>query len=212
MPWLTLLLLGAFHGVNPAMGWLFALSNGLQARSVRGVLRSLPPIGLGHVLSVGAVAVVVELTGKALPARAAPLTVGAGLVGFGVWRLLSRRHIRWVGMRLSWRGLLLWSFLVASAHGAGLMLAPVLLHRSGSQHGSSAFIYWCRVSVGNLRPSVVSGLGAAAVHGGATLAVLSLVAVAVYRAANLRLLQRAWLNLDRVWAVALVGAGMLVAL
>ncbi len=212
MPWLTLVLLGAFHGINPAMGWLFALSNGLQSRSYRGVLRSLPPIGLGHLLSVGAVAIVIELTGRALPARAAALTVGASLVAFGVWRLVSRRHVRWVGMRLGWLGLATWSFFVATAHGAGLMLAPVLLHRVSTPHGSSAFIYWCHVSVGNLRPSVMSGIGAAALHGGATLVVLSVVALAVYRAASLRLLQRAWVNLDRIWAVALVAAGVLVAL
>jgi hypothetical protein len=210
MPWLTLLLLGAFHGINPAMGWLFAVSNGLQSRSTRGVLRSLPPIGAGHLLSVGAVAVIVELTGQALPARAAGLTVGACLVGFGVWRLVSRRHVRWVGMRLGWLGLATWSFLVATAHGAGLMLAPVLLHRA-TPHGSPAFVYWCHISVGSLRPSVASGIGAAAVHGGATLVVLSLVALAVYRAASLRLLQRAWVNLDRIWAVALIAAGVLVA-
>jgi hypothetical protein len=157
----------------------------------------------------------VELTGQALPARAAAIAVGAGLIAFGLWRLFSRHHVRWMGMRLGWIGLAAWSFVVASAHGAGLMLAPVLLRGAGTRHGSSAYVYWCHVShisVGNLRPSVASGIGAAAVHGGATLAVLSVVAFVVYRAAKLRLLQRAWVNLDRVWAVALVGAGMLVAL
>jgi hypothetical protein len=211
MPWLTLLILGAFHRINPAMGWLFAVSNGLKARSIRGVLRSLPPIGLGHLLSVGAVAVIVELTGKALPARTAALAVGVSLVGFGLWHLLGRGHVRWLRMGLGWRGLAMWSFVVAGAHGAGLMLAPVLLHRPVTRHGSSAYVYWCHISIGDLRPSVQSGLAAAAVHGGATMAVLSLVAVAVYRAANLGLLQRAWVHLDRIWAVALVGAGMLVA-
>ena len=209
MPWMTLALLGAFHGINPAMGWLFAVSNGFQARSVRGVLRSLGPIGLGHAASVAVVATVLEMTGRAVPVRVATLGVGAMLVGFGVWRLVSRRHVRWVGMRLGWRGLVGWSFVVSSAHGAGLMLAPVLLHPA--VRGSSAYVFFCHVAVGTLRPGVGIGLGVAAVHAAITLAVLSVVAVVVYAAVGLAVLQRAWVNLDRVWAVALVGAGLLVA-
>ena len=206
MPWLTLLSLGAFHGVNPAMGWLFAVSNGLQAGSRKGVLRSLPPIGLGHLASVGLVAVLLELTGDALPARAAAVTIGVALMAFGVWRLLSKRHVRWVGMRLGAGGLFAWSFVVATVHGAGLMLAPVLLHRPTKP------TFFCPLTIGTRHPGLANGLGAAGIHGAATLAVLSVIAFVIYEVVGLRILQQAWLNLDRIWAFALVGAGMLVAL
>jgi hypothetical protein len=212
VPWLTLLLLGAFHGVNPAMGWLFATNNGLRKGSVRGVIRALPPIGLGHVLSVGAVAGVLVLTGRALPTRVATLAVGGSLIAFGLWHLLGRRKRRPVSGPVGWVGLATWSFLVATAHGAGLMLAPVLLPHSISGRGKSAYVYFCHVSVGTLRPTLSSALGATAVHSGCTLVVLSVIALAVYRAARLDVAQRLWMNLDRVWAVALVGAGMLIAL
>jgi len=211
MPWLTLLVLGAFHGVNPAMGWLFATNNGLRARSVRGVLRALPPIGLGHILSVGAVAAVVVLTGRALPTRVATLVVGASLIAFGLWQLLGRHKKRPTSRTVGGAGLATWSFLVASAHGAGLMLAPVLLPHSSPGRGKSAYVYFCHVSVGTLRPTLTSALGATAVHSGCTLVVLSIMAMAFYRVATLDVAQRVWRNLDRVWAVALVGAGMLIA-
>lgn len=210
MPWVTLALMGAFHGVNPAMGWLFAVSNGFQTGSRQGVLRSLPPIGLGHLASVGATAVALEVAGRSLPTREVALAVGAGMVAFGLWRLLSRRHVRWVGMRLGWRGLFVWSFVVSTACGAGLMLAPVLIHNSVT--GSSGYAMFCHLTLGTLHPSVANGLGAAGVHAAATLVALSLMALVVYEFVGLAVLQRAWINLDKISALALVGAGVLVAI
>ena len=208
MPWVTLALLGAFHGLNPAMGWLFAVSNGLQAGSLRGVVRSLPAIGLGHLASVAATAAALELAGRSLPIRTATIAVGIALVGFGTWRLFSRRHVRWVGMRLSWRSLFAWSFVVSTACGAGLMLAPVLLHNPVT--GPSSYAYFCHLTLGTLQPSLASGLGAAAVHAAATIATQSVLALVVYQFVGLGVLQRAWINLDKIWALVLVGAGILV--
>ncbi|MFC7588946.1 hypothetical protein ACFQYP_38590 [Nonomuraea antimicrobica] len=122
----AVLLLGAFHGLNPAMGWLFAVARGLQERSMDRLLQSIPMIALGHLASVALVAVVVAATGSLVTGTVLSIGGGVVLVGFGLWRLLSRRHFRWVGMRLSLWQLAGWSFLMSSAHGAGLMLLPVL--------------------------------------------------------------------------------------
>ena len=110
------------------MGWLFAVALGLQERSRTAVLRAFGPIALGHAAWV---AMVVALVG-ALQVWIAPeglRVLGASaLVVFGLYKLLApMSHPRWVGMRVGARDLTVWSFLMATAHGAGLMLVPVLL-------------------------------------------------------------------------------------
>ncbi|GAA2578937.1 hypothetical protein SMC26_36915 [Actinomadura fulvescens] len=190
----ALLALGAFHGLNPGMGWLFAVARGLQERSRALVLQSLPAIAAGHAASVGVVAVLVSLTRSVVATQVLAIAGGVLLVGFGLWRLLSRRHFRWVGMRLSLWQLAGWSFLMSSVHGAGLMLVPVLTtapsaHRHGTAGGLSAGVF-------------VTG-----VHTLAMFAVAGAIAVAVYEIVGLAILRRAWFDLDRVWAVALIGAG-----
>src|SRR3954453_9018364 len=126
--WLTLAALGAYHGLNPAMGWLFAVSQGLQQGDRRAVTRSFVPIALGHEASVVVVAALV--LGLGVIADPGALHVGAAalLIGFGVFRFLRPRwHPRWTKMRVRGRELVVWSFLMSSAHGAGLMVAPLLI-------------------------------------------------------------------------------------
>jgi hypothetical protein len=212
-PWVTLALLGAYHGVNPGMGWLFAVSRGLQERSRRAVTGSLLPIAVGHELAV-AVAVVV-LGGAALAVPATVLRVGgaAVLIGFGLWKLARpNRHPRWVGMRVNRRQLTLWSFLMSSAHGAGLMLVPVVLGMSsveasagGGGRGGGAGSDLASLGAGSswLRDGV-----AVAVHTAAMLVVMAAVAVLVYEKVGVGVLRKAWVNLDLVWAGALVAAGV----
>jgi hypothetical protein len=125
--WLALLGLGAFHGINPGMGWLFAVALGLQEQRRGAVLRALLPIALGHALSIGVVVLAIGLLHDALPEAWVRWPVGLGLAAFGAYKLVRCRHPRWVGMRVSALDLTWWSFLMATAHGAGLMLAPVLL-------------------------------------------------------------------------------------
>jgi hypothetical protein len=188
--------LGVFHGLNPAMGWLFAVALALQAsadpRARRwAALRALPPIAAGHLVSVAAVAAVFAVTASAVTSRAVPVAAGTLLAGMGLYRLLSRRHFRWVGMRLSSWELGVWSFLMSSVHGAGLMLVPVLAHHAAAPVPSSL------------------GLAAAAslLHTATMLATAGVLAVLVLQVLGLSVLRRAWLNVDRVWAVALIGAG-----
>ncbi len=119
-PWLVLFGLGAFHGLNPAMGWLFAVCLGLQERRRAAVLSALPPIALGHALSAGLVVAAVGLLRQRIPPEMLEYSAAAVLLGYGVYKLLRSRHPRWVGMRVGFGDLTLWSFLMASAHGAGL--------------------------------------------------------------------------------------------
>jgi len=190
--------LGAFHGVNPAMGWLFAVARGLQERSRAALCRSLPPIAAGHLGSVAAVAVVVAVTGSIVASSVVAVVGGLVLVGFGLWRLLSSRHFRWVGMRLSHRELASWSFLMSSAHGAGLMLLPVLVVGAGAHHQHSVAA----------TDSALGGLAAVALHTVAMFLTAGAVALLVFHVFGVGILRRAWFNLDRMWAVVLVAAGV----
>jgi hypothetical protein len=208
-PWLTLALLGAYHGLNPAMGWLFAVALGLQERSRAAVLRAFAPIALGHAISIAAVVAVV---GAAQTLVSAELlrAVGAGaLIVFGLYKLLApMSHPRWVGMRVNFRDLTAWSFLMATAHGAGLMLVPVLLklpaqaaHAAHGAHGDHL------VSTAAAAPTVE--LAAVAIHTAAMFLVMGVIAVVVYEKLGLAILRRAWFNVDLVWAALLIGAGVL---
>ncbi|MFE9188259.1 hypothetical protein ACFYL6_01485 [Micromonospora sp. NPDC007208] len=200
----TLAALGAFHGLNPAMGWLFAVARGLQERSRLALLRALPPIAVGHLASVAIVAALVAATRSVTASTALAVVGGVLLVAFGMWRLLSERHFRWAGMRLSAAQLAGWSFLMSSAHGAGLMLLPVLVAEPvpGVHSGHLA-----AAPVGAL-----SGLAAAGVHTVAMLGVALAVALLVYHVLGVGVLRRAWFNVDRLWAGVLVAAGLVTLL
>src|SRR6476659_10202919 len=136
--WL-MLLLGAYHGINPGMGWLFAVALGMQEKDGRAVGRSLVPIAIGHMFAIGVVVLAAVLLGTALPSAGMRYPVAAVLVGLGIYRLVRHRHPRWVRMQVGFRDLMAWSFLMASAHGAGLMVLPVLLSgRTGLQEANDS--------------------------------------------------------------------------
>jgi len=193
--------LGAFHGLNPGMGWLFAVAIGLQERSRAALVRSLGPIAAGHAASVLVIAGLVGVFRSVLATRLVAIAGGLVLVGFGLWRALSKRHFRWAGMRLSAAQLTAWSFLMSSVHGAGLMLLPVLVAgpvpAGGHAHLAST-----------AGAGLWTGLAATVVHTVAMVAVAGAVALLVYEVVGLRILRSAWVNLDRVWAYALVVAGL----
>jgi hypothetical protein len=202
--WLALAGLGAYHGLNPAMGWLFAVSQGMQHRDRRAVLRALVPIAIGHELSIVLVAVVVFGAAAVVEPRALHLGAAAVLLAFGVFRFARpRAHPRWTTMRVNGRELALWSFLMSTAHGAGLMIAPVLIGLQGAeaasahQHAETAMVTGV--------PLLAGGLGIA-LHVGAMLLVMGIVAVVVYEKLGLRILGRAWLNTDGLWAATFVMA------
>src|SRR2546428_999191 len=194
-PWLALALLGAYHGLNPGMGWLFAVARGLQEGSRRAVLASLVPILIGHEASVVVVVGAAVATEELVPPHTMRLLAALALVSVGLYRISRpRSHPRGFGMRVGAVGLAVWSFLMSSAHGAGLMLVPVLLG-------------W----------PVVDGLPTAdrlgtlvlvstTVHVTAMLLVMAGAALAVYQVVGLRILRRSWFNLDLAWAASLAAA------
>jgi hypothetical protein len=207
LPLVTVALLGAYHGLNPAMGWLFAVGLGMQDRDRRSVLRALPPIAAGHELAIALVAALVVGLGALADPR--PLHVGAAaaLIGFGVFRFVKpRAHPRWTTMRVSRGELTWWSFLMSSAHGAGLMVAPVLLGSGGAEpaaaHAGHAHDHPAATM------DVSEAVLAITVHVGAMLAVMAVVALLVYEKLGLTFLRRAWVNSDQFWAGAFVAAGM----
>ena len=198
--WLAVVLLGAFHGVNPGMGWLFAVSFGLQERDRGALLRALPPIAVGHELAVAPVAIVVSVFSSTVTRAVVVGVLAVALTGFGVYLLLRTRHFTWVGMRLSRWELAWWSFLMSTVTGAGLMLSPVLV---SAAPGAGPLE---RALAG---PAVLA-LAAALVHGLMMLMTSAVIAVAVYEFVGLRVLRSAWVNLDRVWAGAFLAAGVFV--
>jgi hypothetical protein len=202
-PWLALAGLGAFHGVNPAMGWLFAVALGLHRHSRAVVLAALLPIAIGHALAILLVALAVVLLGIVIDQRAIRIGAGALLIGWAVYHTLygSRHRVRF-GMTVGFAGLAAWSFLMASAHGAGLMLIPVVLPMClaaspGGELGAGAL------------PIALAAVG---VHGLTMLAVTGAIALVVYQWVGVAFLRRGWLNLDLVWSIALVATGLLLLL
>lgn len=201
-PWITLAALGAYHGVNPAMGWLFAVSRGLQEQSGKAVASALPALALGHALSVGATVALLAAGSAVLSSTALRVAMALFLIGFGLFKLIRPRHPRWVGMRLGFKDLTLWSFVMATAHGAGLMLLPVFLLAESSAPCSS-----CHAPAGVALNSWPGYLGAISLHTGAMFVASAAVAFVVYFKVGLGLLRRAWFNLDIAWSLALFASG-----
>jgi len=197
----ALLLLGAFHGVNPGMGWLFAVALGMQEQRRKAVWRAMLPLAVGHGLAIGTVVLLAGLMGALLPARALRVTVALMIVSLGAYRLVRQRHFRWRGMRVSMMGLTVWSFLMASAHGAGLMVLPVVLAAT-PQHPSDHGAHAGQVA------SAMSGAFATAVHGIGYLVATALAATVCYEVVGLTWLRKGWVNLDAVWGVALILTGV----
>jgi hypothetical protein len=200
-PWLVLILLGAWHGLNPGMGWLFSVALGLQQRSRRAVFLALLPIALGHALAIGLVVLLVYLVGAVIPYRWLQIGSAATLFSIAIWKLWRARHPTWVGMRVNFLDLTTWSWLMASAHGAGLMVVPVLLG------GRSVFCGATSASANALvsfHPLIATA--AVSVHTLSHLIIAGLLAWVVYDFVGLAVLRRSWINLDLIWCFSLLGA------
>jgi hypothetical protein len=205
MSWGTLLFLGAFHGVNPGMGWLFAVALGMQENRAAAVWRALLPLGIGHACAIAVTILAGILAGIAIPATMLRWPVAILLILLGAQRLRRHSHPRWAGMRISMGGLTVWSFLVATAHGAGLMVLPVWLHMAASAPHDDQML---AAHGGYLTTaSFASGLTATAVHGASYLLVTAAIAWIVFTKLGVGLLRTAWINLDVIWAVALIVSG-----
>jgi hypothetical protein len=211
-PWLALAALGAYHGLNPAMGWLFALALGLQEKRRSAVIGALFPIALGHAVAITLTILALRLVQHFLPMSILKWGIASILFVLGLYRLVRASHPRGAGMRVGGRDLFVWSFLMASAHGAGLMLLPVLMARPmpGMAHNL--------VNGTDVVPASMSAYTialAVLIHTVSMLAVAGILAILffeTYEKAGLRLLRHAWLNFDLLWSIALLVGGFAVLL
>jgi hypothetical protein len=201
--------LGAIHGINPGMGWLFAVALGMQQGSARGVWRALPPIALGHAMAVGLVLVAAAIAGLVVTPETMRVVVAAILMTLGLYRLWRHRHPRYGGMQVTFRTLTVWSFLMASAHGAGFMVLPFVLHMPGTVSATTSEHAGHLAAAENASWTNAAAVG---VHTLSYLLVMTLFAWTVYRKLGLKLLRTAWFNLDWLWAGALVVTGAVVFL
>jgi hypothetical protein len=201
-PWLVLAGLGAFHGLNPAMGWLFAVALGLHRQSRGVVLKSLIPIAAGHMVSIAAVALAVVALGLFVEQRALEAAAGAALIVWAGYHAAygHRRRVR-VGMKTGMLGLGVWSFVMATAHGAGLMLVPVIIPLCFSADPAGDL-----TAAGSL-PVALAAVGT---HTAATLVVTLAISVLVYEWLGLSLLRRGWINFDLLWVAALAITGVVL--
>lgn len=195
--------LGAFHGLNPAMGWLFAVALGLHRQSRAVVWTSLLPIAAGHALSIAAVTGFLAATGYLFPQGVVRIAAGVSLLAWSAyhWRFGHRHRVRF-GMQVGLLGLAAWSFLMATAHGAGLMLWPAIMPLCVPVSASET-------GMGGLLPALLAGVG---LHTAAMLATTAVIAAVVYEWLDVSLLRRAWLNLDLLWTFALAVTGALLLL
>ena len=206
--WLAVFLLGCYHGVNPAMGWLFAVALGLQERSSAAVLGAVVPLVLGHLASVALIVLILVFAATEFPHAIVHRLAGAILLAFGAYRLVRARHPRWVGMRVGFWGLVLWGFLVSTAHGAGLMLAPFVTGASAATQSAMGMPMPPAPSHG----SYALGALIVSVHTLGYLIALTAVALVIYTKVGVSFLRTAWFNMDIVWAAALLASGAITLL
>lgn len=203
--WLAVIASGLYHGVNPGMGWPLAVSAGLMEKSSRALLMALWPLWAGHLLALLLVMLPFALL-VSLVEWQRQIQVGASLlvIGFGVFRLLNQRHPR-VLARIRPTQLGLWSFAVAIAHGAGLMLVPIYLGLCQAADLDAGHVAAARLINTNLGMAVLVSVA----HSAAMIAAGGLAAWLVYRYLGLKFVSRSWFNLDAVWAASLIAVGII---
>lgn len=201
-PWMLLVGLGTFHGLNPAMGWLFAVALGVHRQSSVAVVQAIPAIAFGHAVSIALVAGALVAAGLLVDQGAVRTAAGGGLIAWAIWHHFfgHGRRVR-IGMRTGLAGLAFWSFLMATAHGAGLMILPALMPLCLTQSPLR--------DVGGAA-SATMAIAAVCVHTLAMLTATSFVALAVYRWVGLEILRSAWINVDLVWTLALLATGVVL--
>jgi hypothetical protein len=201
--WLTVVASGVFHGLNPAMGWPLAVSAGLMGQGRRSLLGALGRLALGHLLAMGAILLPFTLLVPVIAWRR-DIQIGAALlvIGFGLWLLIWRRHPRFIA-RIRPTQLTLWSFAVATAHGAGLMLAPIYLGicRAADARGGH------RAAAVLMGGDLGRAVGVSLVHTAAMILTGGAIALLVHASLGLKFISRSWFNLEAVWASSLVAVG-----
>ncbi len=208
--WLAVVASGAYHGVNPGMGWPLAVSAGLMGKGGRDVAAALVPLAAGHLLAMVVILLPFALMTALLDwQREIRIGAGGAVFAFGAYRLLDRRHPRALA-RIRPSQLVLWSFAIATAHGAGLMLLPIYLGLCSAEDLDAAHRASSILMAGNAGMAVLVSL----VHALAVVTAGGLIALLVHRWLGLKFISRSWFNLDVLWAgsLMLIGAiGLLTA-
>jgi hypothetical protein len=216
MTWsdLTVVLLGAGHGINPGMGWLFAVALGLQEGSGRAVWRALPPLAVGHAIAVALALGAAAILGMVITLTHLKWLIGALLVTLGCYKLARHGHPRLRGMRVNSRQIAMWSLLMATAHGAGLMVVPFVITDVGRDAAADPHAGHAAhmMTAGGDAFSQLAGVGPLLLHTAGYLVVTGLVALLVYWKFGLRFLRTGWINLDLIWGGALILTGMVTLL
>jgi hypothetical protein len=201
--WFAVVASGVYHGVNPGMGWPLAISAGLMGRGRRDLIASLGPLGAGHFLAMaGILAPFAAMT--ALVAWQREIRIGAGLlvIAAGAYLLVARRHPRFLA-RIKPSQLALWSFAVATAHGAGLMLLPIYLGICGVGKQDVGH----QAAAALMRGNLGTAIAVSTLHATAMIVSGGIVAFAVHEWLGLRFISKSWFNLDVVWALSLILVG-----
>jgi hypothetical protein len=210
--WLAVIALGAYHGVNPGMGWPLAVSNGMWAKRDQAVFATFLPLAGGHFLAMAAALLPFALFLAYLDwSQAIRMIAGGTVAAFGLYKLINRRHPR-IAARLGPKHLTLWSFLTATAHGAGLMLAPIAIGLCASGPNAASFPTFDgghQAMSELMRSGMATSIVVSGVHTIAMVAAGGAMAWIVYRWAGLRLLRSAWINLESVWAASLILTGLI---
>jgi hypothetical protein len=203
--WLAVIASGLYHGVNPGMGWPLAMSAGLMERRASGVLRALGPLAVGHFAAMAIVLLPFALlTVLVTWSREIRIAAAILVIAFGIFRFVNRRHPRALA-RIRPTQLALWSFAIAIAHGAGLMLVPIYLglctteELRGMGHEAAGALMTNNI--------VLAGV-VSAIHTLAMIVAGGIMAWIAYRYLGLKFLSRSWFNLDGVWAASLIVVGL----
>ncbi|MDX1716385.1 MAG: hypothetical protein R3287_05710 [Anderseniella sp.] len=201
--WLAVIGSGIYHGINPGMGWPLAVSAGLMGRGQRDVIAALGPLALGHFIAMAGILLPFAVM-TSLVTWQREIQIGAGLVvvGMGVYLLINRRHPRFLA-RIRPTQLALWSFAVAMAHGAGLMLVPIFLGLCSPEEMDAGHTAAMTLMRGNVVMAVVVSV----VHAAAMIVSGGLIAWAVFKWLGPQFISKSWFNLDVVWAVSLILVG-----
>jgi hypothetical protein len=198
-PWFAIAALGLYHGLNPSMGWLFAVALGMHRKSQRTLFLSLIPIAFGHAAAIAVMLILFLTLGFVVDRTILARMAGVVLIVWSLFHIFrGHRQRPVVGMQTGLLGLAVWSFLMASAHGAGLMLIPAVLPLCGGAASS--------LSTGAAWPAAAA-LG---LHTATMLATIALVAGLVYNWLDVGFLRRGWINLDLLWAGALILCGLVL--
>lgn len=207
--WWAVIVSGFYHGINPGMGWPLAVSAALMERKHSALPKAIAMLGLGHFLAMLCIllpfSMMVFLIEREKEIR---MLAGAMVIAMGIYLLINRRHPR-ILARVHPARLVLWSFLAAMAHGAGLMLVPIYLElcqSGGTQHAVVSEGHAAAQAL--MDSSVMTAFIVALVHTVAMTAAGALLAVVIYRWLGLKFISRTWFNLDIFWAISLIVVGL----